>query len=70
MRPFALPDAEIYAKDIVERVVTHWAAQARHIIATLQGRVRRYEGDFEAYKGELFAELENLRYKPGHDPES
>jgi internalin A len=99
VRLFALPDAEIYAEDIVERVVTHWdnafaqrdaasarhsnrhselvrrqadtwAAQARHIISTLQGRVRRYEGDFEAFKNELFAELEALRYKPDHDSDA
>jgi hypothetical protein len=45
-----------------------WATQARRIIGSLQDRVRPYEGNFEAFKDELFAELENLRYRPDDGP--
>jgi internalin A len=43
-----------------------WAAQSRKIIAALQNKVRRYEGDFDAFTCELFAELEAGRYQPDH----
>lgn len=47
-----------------------WAAQARKIIAALQNKVRRYEGDFEAFTCELFAELQAGRYQPDHVPDA
>ena len=47
-----------------------WAAQSRKIIAALQNKVRRYEGDFDAFTCELFAELEAGRYQPDHVPDA
>jgi internalin A len=47
-----------------------WAAQSRRIISTLLDRPRPYEGNFEAFKDELFAELENLRYRPDDGPDA
>jgi internalin A len=47
-----------------------WVPQCRRIVSALQDKVRTYEADFEAFKHELFAELEALRYKPDHDPDA
>lgn len=47
-----------------------WVPQCRRIVSALQDKVRSYEADFEAFKTELFAELEALRYKPDHDPDA
>lgn len=43
-----------------------WVPQCRRIIAALQDKVRTYEGDFEAFKEQLFTELEKQRYSPDH----
>lgn len=43
-----------------------WVPQCRRIIAALQDKVRTYEGDFEAFKEQLFTELEKQRYNPDH----
>jgi len=39
-----------------------WSPQTRKIVAALQDKVRKYEGNFDRFKNDLFAELEALRH--------
>lgn len=67
----AMPGA--YRDRRAELIASHadsWVPQCRRIVSALQDKVRSYEADFEAFKNELFAELEALRYKPDHDTDA
>lgn len=67
----AMPEAhrDRHARMIADNADS-WAAQSRKIIAALQDKVRGYEGDFDAFTCELFAELEAGRYQPDHVPDA